>query len=130
MMTRKFIGLHDSNFGDYVSSVLYGSDGEEFYEERRGRSSNQGLQQPNPPDLLETQENSDIEIDHSDTDPDYVATEGGSDSDTIDYGYHLEVNTNNHLPSLILSSPPAPASAHAGSSNNGLPDQTYFWSFV
>ncbi|GBO16594.1 hypothetical protein AVEN_64267-1 [Araneus ventricosus] len=52
-MAHKFIGLHDSDFRDSVRSVLYDSDGEEFYEERRSRSSNQGLQQPNPPYLLE-----------------------------------------------------------------------------
>ncbi|GBM92302.1 hypothetical protein AVEN_259150-1 [Araneus ventricosus] len=42
--------------------------------------------------LLENQENSDMEIDGSDIDPDYVATEDGSDSDKVDYGFHLEVN--------------------------------------
>ncbi|GBM05126.1 hypothetical protein AVEN_197693-1 [Araneus ventricosus] len=54
---------------------LYDIDGEEFYEEKRGRSANQGLQQPNSSYLLENQENSDIEIDDSDTDPDYVTIE-------------------------------------------------------
>ncbi|GBO40199.1 hypothetical protein AVEN_46334-1 [Araneus ventricosus] len=36
MMARNFIGLRDSDFDDYVRSVLYDSGGEEFYEERRG----------------------------------------------------------------------------------------------
>ncbi|GBM39259.1 hypothetical protein AVEN_140311-1 [Araneus ventricosus] len=123
-MARKFIGLHESDFGDSVRSVIYDSDGQKFYEERQGRSLNQGVQQPNAPDLLENMENSDIEIDNSDAEPDYVPTEDGSDSDTIDYDYLHEININNHPPSLTLSSPPAPVSAHAECSNNGLPDQT------
>ncbi|GBN30893.1 hypothetical protein AVEN_239466-1 [Araneus ventricosus] len=45
------------------------------------------------------------------------------DTDTIDY--LLEVDTNNHLPSLILSSPPSPVNTHAEYSNNGLPDRTF-----
>ncbi|GBM53164.1 hypothetical protein AVEN_90414-1 [Araneus ventricosus] len=105
--------------------VIYDSYGEEFYEERRGRSLNQGVQQPNSPDLLKNQENSDIEIDDSDAEPDYVATEDGSGSDTIDYDYLNEINTNNHPPSLMLSPPSAPVSAHAECSNKGLPDQSY-----
>ncbi|GBN44639.1 hypothetical protein AVEN_146231-1 [Araneus ventricosus] len=60
-------------------------------------------------DLLEYQENSDIDIDDSDANPYYLATDDGSDTDTIDKDYLLEVDTNNHLPSLILSSPPNPS---------------------
>ncbi|GBM75137.1 hypothetical protein AVEN_233781-1 [Araneus ventricosus] len=120
LTAHKFIGLHDSDFDDYVRSVLYDNNGEEFYEERQSRSSNRGLQQQKSPDLLENQENSYIEIDDSGTDPDYVATESGNYSDMVHYGYHLEVDTSNHLLSLILSSPPATVSVHIESSNNGL----------
>ncbi|GBM35808.1 hypothetical protein AVEN_43503-1 [Araneus ventricosus] len=69
---------------------------------------------------VENQENSDINIDDSDGDPDYVATDDGSDTNTFDYDYLLEV------PLLFfLRSPPVSVSTHAESSNNGLPVSTF-----
>ncbi|GBM52845.1 hypothetical protein AVEN_154175-1 [Araneus ventricosus] len=46
--------------------------------------------------LLENKEYSDIDIDDSDTDLHYVATDDGSDTDAIDYDYpswHLQPST-------------------------------------
>ncbi|GBL81729.1 hypothetical protein AVEN_93502-1 [Araneus ventricosus] len=101
MMARKFIGLRGSDFVDYVRSVIYDSDGQEFYEERRVRSLNQGVQQSNSPDLLENRENSDIEIDDSDAEPDYVANDAHSECSNNglpDQPYSSEAGPSNYNP--------------------------------
>ncbi|GBL72565.1 hypothetical protein AVEN_127835-1 [Araneus ventricosus] len=82
------------------------------------------VEQQNSLGLLENQENCEIDIDDSDADPDYVATDDRNDTNTIDNDYLLEVDTNNHLPSLILLSPPDSVNTRAESSNNGLPYHT------